>query len=438
MYVVFDNEKVFLLLLLTICALWSKISFCSAFALSSPSFPRQEITDPVDDWSIVKSHQKFTYLASSLGTRDLVQLGNSTQDCKIRQQENNLVPDIDAVTYLSDGKVLNVTLWLSHPFVNPSSNKNTSLSPPFQNIPLYLIRYGMSIDVHSVYENEGSDYGIRYLWDAVNNTWARMTHEISPFGDIKILNQQYKHDMSTYNGKRYIELYLDLGSLYSPDQYSIVFYVYDFFIQNGHLCRLVDITNRVFIPPPDFIISASPSSIILRPGEEKTIGLQLKANTNIKSEAFLSTDQTTHNYAGYHDGDVVKLDFTSNRISIPSYGIVTSSLNVKVSQNAKPGPYIIPIFANVSIPTELKSRASSITGEILYNSISEHIAKNSNITVTVLPPVTIQEKLSSLWDSWLAPISGFDTLIAAIVAGASPWIVNIIRKKKLRKKNKLI
>src|SRR6266516_2392206 len=239
----------------------------------SPSFARQEITDPVDDWSLIKARQKYTYVETPSSGRSLILLGNNPADCPTKIQQNHFrIPEIAAVTYLSDGKSLNATLWLSHSFVNPPSNASTWLSHPFKKVPWYLIRYGMSMDVRSVYETEGSDYGIRYLWDAMNNTWTRMVHEISPFGDMKVLERQnnYNASFAIGGGKSYVDLYVNLGSLDYPDQYSVVFYAYHFFMKDGHLCRLVDITNRVFVPPPDVLMSTSPSSVTLRAGEQKT------------------------------------------------------------------------------------------------------------------------------------------------------------------------
>jgi uncharacterized membrane protein len=59
---------------------------------------------------------------------------------------------------------------------------------------------------------------------------------------------------------------------------------------NHRLCRLIDATNWVIIPPPDFDISIKPdSSIALRPNEERTVQLQIKGNSDLQSEAVLTT-----------------------------------------------------------------------------------------------------------------------------------------------------
>ena len=55
---------------------------------------------------------------------------------------------------------------------------------------------------------------------------------------------------------------------------------------------MVDTSNWVMVPPPDFSISAQPSSISLRPGEKSTISLQINGNSALQSEAKL----TVHRY----------------------------------------------------------------------------------------------------------------------------------------------
>jgi hypothetical protein len=50
----------------------------------------------------------------------VMELAKNTGECKI--QYGPRPPTISAVTYLSDGKTLNATLWLSNPLIQPPSN----------------------------------------------------------------------------------------------------------------------------------------------------------------------------------------------------------------------------------------------------------------------------------------------------------------------------
>ena len=145
----------------------------------------------------------------------------------------------------------------------------------------------MSIGIHSVYDTEGSDYSVRLIRDALNKTWIRTVEEQSPTNDIKILSKENNVTGFYSKGQRYIALTLDLNSISSPNQYDLPFYAVDLFVNNGVLCRMADITNRVFIPPPEFVITTSPSSVLLRPGEEKTIELKVTSTTGVKSQISL-------------------------------------------------------------------------------------------------------------------------------------------------------
>jgi hypothetical protein len=65
----------------------------------------------------------------------------------------------------------------------------------------------------------------------------------------------------------------------------IVKYIFSIIVKEHRFCTLVDTTNWVIIPPPEFKISANPSSIVLRPGEEKNVQLQIQGNADLQSDA---------------------------------------------------------------------------------------------------------------------------------------------------------
>jgi hypothetical protein len=82
-----------------------------AFA-SSPSFPFQEIADPLDGWSLIKARQNFQLIKTPDNTIHMIKLGKNDTECIIGQQQHafQIPPSISAVTYLSNGKTLNATL----------------------------------------------------------------------------------------------------------------------------------------------------------------------------------------------------------------------------------------------------------------------------------------------------------------------------------------
>jgi hypothetical protein len=71
-------------------------------ANSSPSFSNQQIDDPINDWALY--HNSSYYNPAK-----------NISECK-SQDSAIQSPDIIGVDYISDGRILNATIWLSSPF----------------------------------------------------------------------------------------------------------------------------------------------------------------------------------------------------------------------------------------------------------------------------------------------------------------------------------
>jgi hypothetical protein len=392
---------------------------------ASPSFVRQIIIDPPYDWDIVYTDKNFTFVEIPGGEGFWAKIEKNLSNCKT-EQNGFRPPDIEAVTYFSDGKTLNATLWLSDEFIDPPLNASEWLSPEFKDVPWYRIRYAMSSDIRSVYDTGETDYSSIITWDVYNPAWKMITEERASTGETRVVYQKDNDTNFFGKGSSYVDLSLDLDILNSPDQYNLLFYTADSFIKDGMLCRLIDISNRVYVPPPDFIISTSASSVELRPGEEKKIEVQLKGTTNIKSQAFFSTNQT----------DDLELTFDPNPISVSPQSGVTSILQIKAANDANDRPYTVPIFANISIPTEAKILSERGGEGITNNSVSETITENSNLTVTVRPPLRADEQLNIFYNTWLSSISGIWTFLAGVAAVIAPLAIRIYSNNKNKNKNK--
>jgi hypothetical protein len=421
-------SKNFLLFMILAIALFLSNGIPRGVFALSPSFARQEITDDSNGWTIVKAYPGVLFsVKTPYGDRD-AEYGQNETNCRIAQKRDSdqgrfHPPDISAVTYISSGKTLNVTLWLSSPFTEIPSNASDWLTlPRSKDVPWYIIRYGMTITVPSVYDTEGTDYRLDYRLDILNNTWTRTVEEVSPQGDFKVLQSNHNYSVFHLKAQKYINLFLDLAALNYPDEYVLLFYAFDYFIEGYRICPMADITSRVHIPPPEFGISSSPSSVELRPGEHKSIELNLKSNANIKSRVLFSGSQTDELK------DKIKFNFTTNNISVPLNGIVTSKLDIKASENVEADSYTLPISANISVITEDKPRRGGTTGEILYNPTDQVLFETSNLTVTVLPSLTLLDYINNILNSWGAPVKELIGLITAIgsigavVFGTVKWI----------------
>ena len=147
--------------------------------------------------------------------------------------------------------------------------------------------------------------------------------EISAYDKSRILSMEPNYNKIS-NGNYYLLFSFNLASVNYPQKYKLVFYVTDYYLKNHRLCRLVDTTNWAVIPPPEFEMTASPNSVELRPGDEAKIALQIKGNTNLQSEAFLITNNSTEN---------ITSNLISNKISIPPSAVGTATLDVKALPN---------------------------------------------------------------------------------------------------------
>jgi hypothetical protein len=86
----------------------------------SPLFPRQVVIDRTNDWA---SSNFLDAPTSSL---------NASQ-CKEVDSFFSSMPDIEEINYLSDGKTLNATIWLSSSFKEPSEQYDFSLNRTTQH-----------------------------------------------------------------------------------------------------------------------------------------------------------------------------------------------------------------------------------------------------------------------------------------------------------------
>ena len=90
------------------------------YANNSPSFVRQEITDSSGDWIFWKGNSSTAPINTHDGKLVEINKANDVSECKTNN--DSFPPDIRSVSYISDGKDLNSTIWLSSPFEEPQLN----------------------------------------------------------------------------------------------------------------------------------------------------------------------------------------------------------------------------------------------------------------------------------------------------------------------------
>lgn len=538
----------------------------------SPSFVRQEIKDAKGDWELWKGSLNSFNITTHNGDRISVDMARNLSDCKINGKF--ISPDIESISYMSDGKTLEGTIWLTGPFKDPPANdtvdvfqeqmnidiknenysladylaikkleigsfdlavKNFTLSRMPAQEALYNETYGsekldklyiwtvnnnkvyditfsaldskfkdyypiaesminsfiinalgsgnytanhsinnmrifrdsdiqinypsdwqilqshisegrsvtllspfedsqtlepswhestftMAIDLSSVYD-AGTDYRVVYSripYGTWTGNWTKLIEEVSAYDKLGYMGIPTNTSLYDYRTPYRIPFSFDLEAAKSPQQYNLVFYITDHYLLHHHLCRLVDTTNWVIVPPPKFVVTASPSSAILRPGTENNIVVEIKGNSNLQSEAALSIDNPRKD---------LSTSFIPNRTSIPSSSSGASTLHIKLFDNTTvdtPTPVILPIKANISFPNTIINRG----GDTFSNNKSITLPQSSNFTLTLLPHYTTNEQLSSFVNSWITPVSGIWTFLAGVGAVIAPIILQLYRKRR--------
>ena len=180
-------------------------------------------------------------------------------------------------------------------------------------------------------------------------------------------------------------------------------------------------SDEVHIPPPEFTFVVSPSSVSLRPGEDTKLELQIK-NTNAKlnSKVSLSTNITKD----------LDIKFIPNITSVPPSGLSTSILHLKARENASDHPYTFPITYNITFPSQL---TNYLTNEKYNNSEGARTVEHSDVTVTVLPRLSLQDQFNGFITGWFNPITSTFTTLVTIITGIIGWRIWKTKKEKRRK-----
>jgi hypothetical protein len=323
--------------------------------------------------------------------------------------------NILAVDYVSDGKTLDATFWLA------SNSKNASI----YSQPLGHIRYGMLIAIVSLPENSGYN-GANYDFyiEAVNGKWSEYLYELSSTGTRSLIYSKLNYTESFGGptiGPGYVKLRLDLNSIYSPSKYGLSFYTSESFQSN----EVRDFTTWVAVPPHTIDVLTRPKDIVIRQGEEHLIPTDIETplSNNVTSITF---DNGTY--------------FSSNGLSVSTERIQPPSFKVKVSPQSPVGVYTVPFVPSLLIQTtssKLPKFNDTVTGlvdpEFLVSKkypTTGYITDNANLTINVIPPLTVNETFSAFWVTYGTPIV---ILASGTVGATSTLLIDYLKGRRKQK-----
>jgi hypothetical protein len=369
----FDSFDIMIMLFLLLLLLFIFSStFHKTFA-ASPAFDLQALDDQRNDWV-------QTY-------------GNDSTHLK-----SDYADLLDA-DYLSDGKTLNAIFWLA------SNSENASA----YNQPFKKISYGMLIDLASTNINHGyngADYD--FYIEAVNGKWSQYLYQLSSTGAYILIDSKINYSKPFGGptiGPGYVKLQLDLGSINSPSEYGISFYTAESFKSN----EVRDFSSWVAVPPSTINISTSPSNIIVRQGEQQLIPADIFStfSNNVTSITFNNNGNNNNASSDFNSNG---LDASIQRIQPPLFKVVTSP-------QTPLGIYTVPFTASLLITTTVTSTKpifnNTVNGfvdpELLvskkYPTTGYITSPSMNLTITVMPPLNINDDFKGFWSVYGQPIS---------------------------------
>ena len=395
-----------LLLLLITTISYAPMPFSKVLA-DSPSFSRQEVGDDERDGININGHA---------GTQTVDDYKDPLDDST----------DILKITYLSDAKNLNASLWLGGNFTKDPAAKGAE-----------AVVYGMLVDVDSNPRTgfQGVDYQLEVQWMNSSKIWNMFLGEYpsvdnaslrDPADYLKILDIKQNYTNFFVDNKPYITLSLPLDDVAFPSKFKAMYYgivIYD----SSNM--VVDLGSWIDIPPADLAISTLPNPVIIRQGEQKNVAVQLKSNDGVTSNvaSFLPIE----NYS--------KIDMQPNNMdelegAAGGTGEPTSSSNMgpttfitKVASDAEIGEYTIPILVNMSTGSVFPSEFLRLSNFTFSVPTKGNILTVANLTMTVTEPVSTQEQIKEFWGAY----GGIISLIGAgFGGGLASYVLDRVKSRK--------
>ena len=419
---------IILMLLLSVALIISmdmntyKIPVQNAFASSSPSFQRQELKLGSGSWFDMISGES------------------------IRTGTNYI--DIQSVSYFSNGRHLNATLWLANFNVSPNDYE--------------LVDYGMYFDADSNNETglSGIDYKIEISWNNFSRTWTRVFEEWSSSGESKTLSKEDNVTDFFEDGASHVTLYADLNSMLSPNNYRVLFYAEGIDYLQKQFSWIIDSTNWISVPSPELVFVISPSPIVLTQGEESTAEVRINSSSAEELELNINSYVTENS----SNSRLMTMSLDSEKLLIPPFGAASTHMRVSITPDIEPTDYMAIMRANITTlnttpfaepgftQSERQENATNngqdiaissgqsfrgfFVREFVLNTITDEPVYKSYVFSVQVKEWKFDEQLNTFVNQWVTPLTTIYTALSTIVAGILGWIYGRRRREKNKKTTK--
>ena len=311
--------------------------------------------------------------------------------------------DILAVNYISDGNILNTTIWLQSGFNSsaPDSNDNQSSRK---------LVYGMLIDAdsntHTGYN--GADYD--FYVESVAGNLSGYLYQLSTVGGYKLMGSKTnltKSHTDSSLGPGYVSLNLDLTSINSPSEYNLLFYTAESFKSN----EVRQYTSWVTIPPPGLQIITSPDSITIREGDEQLIPARIQSTSGFSNDVLNITLDATNEGSRKSNNQNAGSVFNSSELQVTVQRNQPPLIKIAVPPQTPLGIYTVPLVvtirepstATTTKPTYVSPRGGTVDPEFelskKYPTVG-YLTKPVNFTVTVVSPKSVEDQFKDFWATY--------------------------------------
>jgi hypothetical protein len=282
-----------------------------------------------------------------------------------------------------------------------------------------------SLPFNSGYNGANYDFYI----EASNGKWSEYLYRMSPTGTRALIYSKANFTESFGGpevGPGYVKLRLNLDSINSPSIYGLSFYTSKSLQSN----EVRDFTAWVAVPPHDIDVVTNPKDMAIRQGEELLIPPKIfntfsNAVTSIK---FFNGKNTSIKF------------FNSSGLTVYIEKLQPPLLKVKVSPQTPVGVYTVPFTASLlirttdpNLPTFNDTATGSVDPEFQVSKkypTTGNITGLANLTIRVLPPLTVNEQFTGFWGSYGQVV----TFLGAGLVGSFTTV--LIDRLKNRKKHK--
>ena len=173
-----------------------------------------------------------------------------------------------------------------------------------------------------------------------------------------------------------------------PEHFKVLYYTVAIY---NNTKTTVDMTSWIDIPPPTYTFSTIPDPIVLSPGEQKDIGIQLESSEGIIPEV-VDYIQLENNES------LVKVILNPNNQNLSSFSSnIPAPFKIIVPSDSQVGKYKIPFLVNISQGSIFPSGFIEIPSFNLSISGKSFSTVNSNLTITVIEPPSFDDKVKEFW-----------------------------------------